>query len=73
MARYGKARWMINSAGPDNNIECCSYWSREEVFYYGLPAQVAGGARFALYDPTNGTSSEGEIMRWNNDEKLGAL
>jgi general secretion pathway protein G len=67
MAKFGKSRWMINAAGPDNNIECESYWSGEEVQFYTMT-----GHRFAVYDPTNGTTSEGEIFRWSTTERLGA-
>jgi type II secretion system protein G len=55
------AVWNMSSAGPDNNIAFDTYWSQEE--YRGFEALNNPSAP-ARYDPTNGTISQGDLVRW---------
>ena len=53
--------WSMTSAGPDNNISFDSYWSQEEYENFETLGRDDAPAR---YDPTNGTVSQGDLVRW---------
>ena len=61
---YGhKDLWMLQSSGPDRNVESMSYWTLEEIY---ANASNPGVEWAGVYDPTNGTSSGGDIYRYSD-------
>lgn len=55
--------WLLNSAGPDQNIESISYWTPVEIYSSGLSGFVR------RYDPSNGTLSPGDIFLWGPGDR----
>ncbi|MCX7019962.1 MAG: type II secretion system protein GspG [Candidatus Sumerlaeota bacterium] len=57
----GRSAYLINSAGPDNNVASDSYWSISELEAFERMNIRTSPQR---YDPTNGTLSPGDIYRY---------
>jgi prepilin-type N-terminal cleavage/methylation domain-containing protein len=55
-----KCKWMMTSSGPDIYLYGAAYMPIEKVI--SDPAVL--NTDFCSYDPTNGTTSHGEIYRW---------
>ncbi len=66
----GDSHMMLASAGPDGDFNQLHYYppSTEVGGTVVCPvcdAATAGALRITIYSPTNGTSSRGDIYRWN--------
>lgn len=60
-----KNHWHLRSRGPDNDYERRSGGWADYLEFHGAPGTGSGGTGGiqALYDPTNGTASNGDVVR----------
>jgi len=61
--------WHLRARGPDGDYERRSQGWEEYLEFHGAPGTGSSGSGGinSLYDPTNGTSSNGDLVRFGSD------